>query len=293
MAVIVNTNVASLIAQNNLANNTSALSRAMQQLSSGLRINNASDDAAGLSISESMKTQINGNSKALSNIQDGKNLLAVAEGGENTVISHLQRIRELCVQAANETYKGSDKQNMLVEIQQRLADINNVSDSTTFNGVKLLDATGKSLSLQTGANSDSTVNTIDIGPALTDVHISVLGGPAVGLGPDGIMLPTGVTGDTWTTTQVRAYMDKLDAAITSLGSSKALLGAYGNRLDATSSNLTVMNQNLEQTKSRIMDTDIAVASSDMVKYQILQQTSASILSQANQLPSLALKLLGS
>lgn len=292
MSVIVNTNIASLIAQNNLSNNTTALNRAMQQLSSGLKINQASDDAAGLSISESIKTQINGNAKALSNIQDGKNLLAVAEGGEQTVTAHLQRIRELCVEAANETYKGSDKQNMLVEIQQRLDDINNISDSTTFNGVKLLDATGKSLSLQTGANSDKTVNSIDIGPALSDVHISVLGGGPVAGGPKGIMLPAGVTGNTWTTDDIRAYMDKLDAAITGLSSSRALLGAYGNRLDATSSNITVMNQNLEQTKSRIIDTDVAVASSDMVKYQILQSTSASILSSANQLPQLALKLLG-
>lgn len=292
MSVIVNTNIASLIAQNNLATNGDALAKTLQQLSSGLRINSASDDAVGLSISESIKTQVNGNTKALSNIQDGKNLLAVAEGGEVTVTSHLQRIRELCVQAANETYKASDKDNMLVEIQQRLDDINNISSSTTFNGVPLLDGTKTSLSLQTGANSDPSVNSIDIGPALADVHISVLGGASVNGGPNGIMLPPGVKGATWDTATIRAYMDKLDSAISSLGSSRALLGAYGNRLDATTSNLTTMNQNLQQAKSRILDTDVASTSADMVKYQILQQTSVSILTQANQLPSMALKLLG-
>lgn len=284
MSVVVNTNVASLIAQNNLSINTTALQKSMQQISSGLRINSASDDAAGLSISESIKTQINGNSKAVSNIADGNNLLAIAEGGEITVTNHLQRIRELCVQAANETYKGSDKTNMLQEIKQRLADINNISNSTTFNGVQLLNRTNAHLSLQVGANSDSAVNSIDIGPALTNVRISVLG--------NDIRIPDTTTGDNWTTADIRTYMDKIDTAIGSLTSSRALLGAYGNRLDATSSNLTIMNQNLQQTKSRITDTDVASASSDMVKYQILQQTSASILSSANQLPSVALKLLG-
>lgn len=292
MSVIVNTNVASLIAQSNLSQNTTSLEKAMQQLSSGLRINTASDDAAGLSISESIKTQINGNAKALSNIQDGKNLLAVAEGGQVTVTNHIQRIRELCVQAANETYKGSDKDNMLAEIKQRLTDINNIATSTTFNGVQLLDGTKTSLYLQTGANSNQAVNAIDIAPALSDVHISVLGGPAAPGGQAGIMIDPATTGSTWTTAAIRTYMDKLDVAITQLTTNRALLGAYGNRLDATSSNLSTMNNNLQQTKSRILDTDVASASSDMVKFQILQQTSASILTQANQLPSIALKLLG-
>jgi len=113
MSVVINTNVASLIAQNNLSTNTAAYQKAMEQISSGLKINSASDDAAGLSISESIKTQVNGNKKALANIQTGGNVLAIAEGGQITVTTHLQRIRELCVQAANETYKASDKTNIL------------------------------------------------------------------------------------------------------------------------------------------------------------------------------------
>jgi len=299
MSVVVSTNIASLRAQTNLTTNTDAYQKAMQQLSSGSKINSASDDAAGLSISESIKTQINGGSQALSNIQTAKNLMAIAEGGEVTVTSHLQRIRALCVQAANETYTATDKNNILQEIKQRLADITNIADSTTFNGVKLLNgatapATTKSLSIQMGANSNPTVNSIDIGPALTDVHTSILGGgPTVVEGYKGIIIPDTTTGATWTTQDIRNYMDKLDTAIGSLTSSRALLGAYGNRLDATSSNLTTMNQNLTETNSRILDTDVAESSSNMIKYQILQQTSASILAQANQLPSIALKLLGS
>ena len=299
MSVVVNTNVASLIAQNNLAQNNTSLQKSMQQISSGLKINSASDDAAGLSISESIKTQINGNGEAISNIANGKNLLAIAEGGQATVTDHLQRIYELCVQAANETYKASDKTNILQEIKQRLKDMNNIAESTTFNGVKLLNgptapATQKHLDIQIGPNSDKILNALDIGAALSDVHVSSLGThPIDPLQPDkGLIIPDSETGTTWTTDKVRAYMANVDNAITQLSSNRALLGAYGNRLDATTSNLTIMNQNLEQTKSRIMDTDVAQASSDMVKYQILQQTSASILSSANQLPSIALKLLG-
>jgi len=300
MSLVINTNVSSLIAQNNLSTNTAAYQKAMEQISTGLKINSASDDAAGLSISESIKTQINGNKKALANIQTGGNVLAIAEGGQITVTTHLQRIRELCVQAANETYKASDKDNILQEIKQRLADIDNIASSTTFNGVPLLDrpvapATIKSLSLQIGANSDVTVNSLDIGPALSNVHITALGNTAPVAGvPDntGIALGAGVTGTTWTTTAVRAYMDKIDTAIETISSNRALLGAYGNRLQATSSNATIMNTNLTDANSRILDSDIAESSSNMIKYQILQRTSASILTQANQLPSLALSLLG-
>ena len=292
MSIVINTNVSSLVAQNNLSTNTTALQKAMQQISTGQKINSASDDAAGLSISESLKTQINGNKKALSNIQNGSNLLGIAEGGQVTVGNHLQRIRELCVQAANETYTAADKTNILQEIKQRLADINNISNSTTFNGVALLNGTQASLFLQIGANSDPTVNALDIAPALSNVQISVLGGIAVPPGLAGIMIAAATDGTTWTTANIRTYMDKIDTAISTITSNRALLGAYGNRLQSTTANLSIMNTNLEDTKSRIMDSDIAESSSNMVKYQILQKTSASILSQANQLPSLALQLLG-
>lgn len=293
MSVTINTNIASLVAQNNLSKNTSAYEKAMEQISSGLKVNSASDDAAGLSISESIKTQINGNAKALDNIQDGKNLLSIAEGGQVTVTKHLQRIYELCVQAANETYTASDKDNIIQEINQRLADITNIANSTTFNGVNLLNTSSASLDIQIGAGSDATTNSIDIGAALTDVRASMLGGygDTTGGTDHGIHLDSSTTGTTWTTALVREYMSKVDGVISTLTTNRALLGAYGNRLDATTENLDIMNQNLEETKSRILDTDVAEASSRMVKYQILQQTSASILSQANQLPSIALNLL--
>lgn len=293
MAVTVNTNVASLVAQGNLSKNTAAYTKAMQQLSSGLKINSASDDAAGLSISESIKTQINGNAKAYDNIQDGKNLLSIAEGGQITVTNHLQRIRALCVQAANETYNPTDKNNILEEIKQRVKDITNIANSTTFNGVNLLNQEDAALDLQIGAGSDAATNSLDIGPALTDVRASMLGGygSTTGGTDHGIHYADSFTGADWTTDNVRAYMAKIDGVITQISSDRALLGAYGNRLDATAENLTTMNQNLEETKSRITDTDVAQASSEMVKYQILQQTSASILTQANQLPSIALTLL--
>jgi len=138
---------------------------------------------------------------------------------------------------------------------------------------------------------------LDIGPALSDVHVTALGNltPAQngGLADNtGIELAASVDGTTWTTAAIRTYMNKIDTAINTISSNRALLGAYGNRLQATSSNVTVMNTNLTDANSRIMDADIAESSSSMIKFQILQRTSASILSQANQLPSLALSLLG-
>ena len=150
-----------------------------------------------------------------------------------------------------------------------------------------------SLDLQIGSGSDPTINSLDIGPALSDVRASMLGGygSTTGGTDHGIHFDAAFTGADWTTTLVREYMAKIDTVICGISSDRALLGAYVNRLDATAANLTTMNQNLEATKSRIVDTDVAKASSDMVKYQILQQSSASILTQANQLPSIALTLL--
>ena len=284
MSVTVNTNVTSIMAQNSLTFSTNKLQHVMNQLSSGVRIVNASDDAAGLSIATGMAVQISGNTRANNNISDGSNLLNVAEGGMSSATDNLQRIRELCVQAANETYSGTQKNNMLVEIKQRLEAIDATAETTTYNGVQLLNGTENQLYIQVGANTDVATNAIDVAPALSNIHTSVLGGD--------IRIDNSVTGETWDTNTILDYIDKLDVALGELTSDQALIGAYTNRLTATSDNLVSMNTNLQESKSRIMDTDIASASSDMVKYQILQQTSASILTQANQMPSLALSLLG-
>ena len=308
MAISVNTNVPSLIAQNSLNRSLSAMEKAMQQLTTGKRINNAGDDAAGLVISENMKVQINGSNKAMDNVQDAQNFAAVAEGGMITIGDHLQRINELLIQGANATNSTESRKAILVEIKQRLDDINVISQATQFNGRTMLDGSfdpndpDKQFIVQIGpysdtANPDNPLNTIDISGAFADCHISVLGiGTTTDSGTvNGIMLPPELdpdnpafdpTGDNF-----RLYMDTIQAAVGTVTDARGLLGGYLNRMTANYDNLSIMVENLTTAKSRITDTDVAEASSEMIKQQILEQVSGSMLTQANQLPSLALSLI--
>ncbi len=305
MAISVNTNVPSLIAQNSLNKSLSAMEKAMQQLTTGKRINNAGDDAAGLVISENMRVQINGSNKAMDNVQDAQNFAAVAEGGMITIGDHLQRINELLIQGANDTNSVESRQAILVEVKQRLEDINVIAQSTQFNGRTMLDGTfgdaGESFIVQIGPysdtqNADNPLNTLDISGAFTDCHLSTLGiGTTTGAAYDGIILPAELdpddpafdpTGDNF-----RLYMDTVQAAITEVTEARGLLGGYLNRMTSTYDNLTITVENMTTAKSRITDTDVAEASSEMIKQQILEQVSGSMLTQANQLPSLALSLI--
>ena len=308
MAISVNTNVPSLIAQNSLNRSLSAMEKAMQQLTTGKRINNAGDDAAGLVISENMKVQINGSNKAMDNVQDAQNFAAVAEGGMITIGDHLQRINELLIQGANDTNSTESRKAILVEIKQRLDDINVISQATQFNGRTMLDGSfdpndpDKQFIVQIGpysdtANPDNPLNTIDISGAFADCHISVLGiGTTTDSGAvNGIMLPPELdpdnpafdpTGDNF-----RLYMDTIQAAVGTVTDARGLLGGYLNRMTANYDNLSIMVENLTTAKSRITDTDVAEASSEMIKQQILEQVSGSMLTQATQLPSLALSLI--
>ena len=305
MAISVNTNVPSLIAQNSLNRSLSAMEKAMQQLTTGKRINNAGDDAAGLVISENMRVQINGSNKAMDNVQDAQNFAAVAEGGMITIGDHLQRINELLIQGANDTNSAESRQAILVEVKQRLEDINVIAQSTQFNGRTMLDGTfgdaGESFIVQIGPysdtqNADNPLNTLDISGAFADCHLSTLGiGTTTGAAYDGIILPAELdpdnpafdpTGDNF-----RLYMDTIQAAITNVTEARGLLGGYLNRMTSTYDNLSITVENMTTAKSRITDTDVAEASSEMIKQQILEQVSGSMLTQANQLPSLALSLI--
>ena len=293
MAIYVNTNVSSLIAQNQLSKNTSSVESTMKKLSTGLRINQAKDDAAGLAISESIKAQIRSNTQAISNIQNGLNMIATAEGGTSSATEDILRIRELCIQAANEIYDDEKKQAIMNEIKQRIENIDVSAESTTFAGKKMLNGSLTSLTIQTGANSDKQINTIDIGPSMTNIHTSA-GALDIHLEIIGIATtPSGnqINGSNWTGDDIRAYLDKLDAALDKITFDRAMMGAYSNRMEAISNNMTTMNENFEQTKSNITDVDVAKASSDLVKYQILQQSSASALMNSNQFPQIALQLL--
>ena len=280
MSIVVNNNIASLNAQRSLNVNTKNLSKTFERLSSGYRINSASDDAAGLSISEGLRSQIRGNDQAIKNIQDGTNMLQIAEGGLTVINDNLQRIRELCVQAANDSYGTSEKDAILSEIGQRLEDITRTAKTSTFNGIQLLSAATSKTVLQVGAGSAASINTLDLKAALPNATASSLN----------LDIST-IVASTWTGNNVRSFLDKIDAALTTIISKRSILGAYQNRLDSSLQNMTVMNENLTASESRIRDLDIAKETASMTKYQILQQASVSILSQSNKLPQLALSLL--
>lgn len=297
MSLFVNTNINSLIAQRSMNSASSSMQNAIKRLSTGFRVNQAGDDAAGLCVAQGLETQIRGNKRAILNVQDGLNMMYIAEGGMSGVTEDLQRIRELCIQAANGVYSEDQQQTLINEIDERIKDIDVIANTTIFNGLNLANGTiTKQVTLQSGCGSDTANNSINITKALTDMNVSALGqGSAVALGvidPSGSgFYVSGLSGSS-TGDQIRAYIATLDKAINKIAEDRAMLGAYQNRLQSAAENLAVMNENYEQSKSQIMDCDMAEESANMVKYQVLQQTSAAMLSQANQIPSIALQLLG-
>lgn len=293
MGLYVNTNINSMIAQRSLNSSTNGLQKSIERLSTGMRVNYAGDDAAGLCVASGLETQIRGNKRAMLNIQDGLNMMYIAEGGMTGVTSDLQRIRELCLQAANGVYSPSQQQTLMNEINERLKDIDVIANTTIFNGVVLSNGSAPAnLTLQSGSGSDGPNNSINIRSALTDMNVSALG---IGLRIVSIgATPAAgeINGTNWTSDDIRAYVEQLDTAINTIAENRSMLGAYQNRLSSASDNLTVMNENYSRSKSQIMDADMAEESASMVKFQVLQQTSAAMLTQANQIPSIALKLLG-
>ncbi len=278
MSIVVNNNVASLIAQRNLNRNTENLIRSMERLSSGYRINRAADDAAGLSISENLRSQIRGNKQAINNVQDGINLLQIAESGFSVINENIQRIRELCVQAANETNSTAERSAILLEIRARLDDINRISDATKFNNISLLDGQVSSIKLQIGPGA-SSINVLDLRDVLVESSVTSLG------------VQLSVSASTWTSDNIRSYISSLSTALGSITSRRSNLGAMQNRLESALDNLSIMTENLENAESRIRDLDVAEETAEMTKNQILQQASASVLAQANRLPQIALMLL--
>lgn len=309
MALYVNTNINSLIAQRSLNSSTSSLQQAITRLSTGYRVNQAGDDAAGLCVAQGLETQIRGNKRAMLNVEDGLNMMYIAEGGMSGVTEDLQRIRELCIQAANGVYSQDQQQTLMNEIKERLADIDVIANSTVFNGLELTNGTTAKIVLQSGSGSNEANNTIDVSSAMTNMLCTALGialdivsmaDATATLGADYLAdgtydpaNPPKVNGANWDNAAIRAYIEKLDTAIDTISQNRSQLGAYQNRLSSASENLATMNENYERSKSQIMDCDMAEESANMVKYQVLQQTSAAMLAQANQIPSIAVQLLQS
>ncbi|MGI4836749.1 MAG: flagellin domain-containing protein [Janthinobacterium lividum] len=279
----VNTNVASLAVQNNLNKASDALTTSMTRLSSGLKINSAKDDAAGLQIATKETSQIRGQTVAIKNANDGISMAQTAEGALQESTSILQRMRELAVQSANDSNSSSDRVALNAEFTQMSAELTRISSSTNLNGKNLLDGSAGTMNLQVGSNTGSA-NTITL-TLSTSFDANTLGvGSSISITGTG-----GTTGSAPANTS--AAITAIDAALQTINSTRANLGASQNRLTSTISNLQNVNQNATAALGRIQDTDFASETANLTKQQTLQQASTAVLAQANQLPSAVLKLL--
>ncbi|MTI59269.1 MAG: flagellin [Firmicutes bacterium] len=270
--MIINHNISSMNALRNLSVNSDSMSKTMEKLSSGYRINRAADDAAGLAISEKMRAQISGLNQAQRNAQDGISLIQTAEGALNEVHSMLRRMRDLAVQASSGTNQADDIEKIQSEVAQLAAEISGIAGRTEFNGMKLLDGTTGDVSFQIGANSNQT-----IGVTLDDMTAGTLGVDA---------------GTVDVTNDAQAAIDSLDAAISTVSSFRSNLGSVQNRLEHTIKNLATTEENLQASESRIRDADMAAQMADLTKNQILQQAGTAMLAQANTKSQSVLSLLG-
>ena len=286
MAIVVNTNVSALMAQRNLNSATNALSTSIERMSSGLKINRAADDAAGLSIATNMNTKIRGSEVAQSNIQQGINVLQTAEGYLSGITDNINRVRDLAVQASNGINSTDSKAAIIKEVKARVAEIDKQANGAEFNGVKLLDGAGSiatnGMRLQVGSGSDTATNSITVENVFKKATAS-----AIGLAADTAAIDTAFA----TATAAAAFIANCDAALKDITTRRADIGAYQNRLTANYDALGVTMENLQASKSTIMDVDVAKEASSLTRAQILQQAATSLLSQANQTPSIALSLI--
>ncbi|KXS52657.1 MAG: Flagellin [Marinobacter sp. T13-3] len=278
MALGINTNMASLSAQNQLSKSQSMSNQALERLSSGLRINSAKDDAAGLAISTQFDTQIRGLTVAQRNANDGISMAQTAEGGLNQTIDNLQRVRELAVQAANGSLKDGDRALLQAEVEQRLSEISRISKETTFNGKTVL---GAGLSGGAGATSVSFQVGYQAGETITGSFGQDMS--ATGLSIDSISISSAGGAS--------SALGSLDSALDKVNSFRSDLGALQNRFESTISNLATNIESANAANSRILDADFASESAKLAKANVLQQAGISVLAQANARPNQVLSLL--
>jgi flagellin len=276
MPLVINTNAASLNAQNQLSNTQLQLGKSFQRLSSGYRINSASDDAAGLGISENLKSRIRSYSVAERNTNNAISMANTAEGGLSQISGIVLRMRELSVQSANGDLTSTDRGFLDTEFQLLKEEITRLAETTEFNGKELLAGTSSSLTFQVGINTTS-FDTISV--AFGGVSLSSLGLSGVGVsGTDA--------------TNATAAIDALDAALTTVSTERAKFGAANNRLSIAVANSQTIRTNLSAANSAIRDVDVAEETSHLARSQVLMQAGTSVLAQANQAPQLALSLIG-
>lgn len=272
--MIINHNMSAINAQRQMYKTSTAQAKSTEKLSSGLRINRAGDDAAGLAISEKMRGQISGLNQASRNAQDGVSLIQTAEGALDETHSMLQRMRELASQAANGTYTSQDRANIQAEITELQAEISEITKKTEFNGMKLLNGSmNKGISFQVGANSGQKIA----------VSIKTMTATALKVGKNDVSVGKQSTAE--------KSLKKIDDAINSVSSQRAKLGAVQNRLEHTIASVDNSAENLQAAESRIRDTDMAKEMMNLTAKNVLSQATQAMLAQANQKPNQVLSLL--
>jgi flagellin len=276
MAQTINTNLNSLTAQRNLNMSQGSLATSMQRLSSGLRVNSAKDDAAGLAIADRMNTQVRGMNVAIRNANDAISLAQTAEGALGKIGDAFQRMRELAVQSANGTNTTSDRDNLQAEFKQLQDEVSRLGTQTKFNGQAVL--AGGTNTFQVGANNGETISIVgaDITSSASNTSIAASSGVSIS-GTDN--------------TNANAALDAIDAALTEITTQRAAYGAAQNRFDSVIANLQVASENQAAARGRIMDADFAAETANLSRAQVLQQAGNAMVAQANQMPQQVLKLL--
>lgn len=282
---VINTNVKSLVAQNALTVNNRSLSKAMEQLSTGKRINSAADDAAGLAISNKMTSQIKGLNQAIRNANDGISLLQTAEGATKEVTNMLQRMRELAVQAANDTYSENDRTALQDEVDQLVEEIDRINENTIWNGMLVFDGTsigdGTNINLFAGIGAADTA-------ASDAITVSINSLATTGIGADAVDISGLDLSDSAASTTSIATIDE---AIVSIDKDRATYGAKINRLTSAADNMANVSLNISASRSRIEDADYAAATTELARTQIISQAATAMLAQANQAGQSVLSLL--
>lgn len=296
---VINTNVKSLIVQNAIKVNNRLMANAMEQLSTGKRINSAKDDAAGLAVSENMTSQIRGMNMAVRNANDGISLLQTAEGAMIEQTNMLQRMRELSVQAANGTLSSTQRSYLDLEFQALVQEINRISQNTQWNGMKLLAGTQNSgnFDFQVGPGNNPDIETIQV--TIANMSFAENSNSIVGVfGPEDAgtrrawdPVANSSTDNIMTTSTAKSVILVIDSALNEIAEQRATIGATINRLTYASDNLSNISMNTSESRSRILDTDYALATTELARTQIIQQASTAVLAQANQQPQTVLKLL--
>jgi flagellin len=269
---VINTNVSALYSQNAMKTNTRAMNTAMEQLSTGTRINAAKDDAAGLAIGQSMTSQIRGLNQAVRNANDGVNMMQTAEGAMIEQSNMLQRMRELAVQATNGTYSSSQRAYLDIEFNALITQIDSIATQTTWNGQSLL--TGTNINSVSGVSGDFQFQIGQNSGQTLSVSIGSMRSNASGLSISALSVALAVDASSAITT--------IDAALNTINEQRATIGASINQLAYAADNMTNISANVTQSRSTIMDTDYALATTQLAKTQILQQASTAMLAQANQ-----------